>query len=139
MTGKYLDCFLNYIAPILLGLFLATIISKKVLHKDEDFSLLKIGLKLIKVICVTISGPLLCAAVYSYSPNKSIFMLMLFGFISFLVSVFLCVIVERKNSKIDQKQKAIGIEYFLLLLSLLIPSTFLYLMFLFIISNFDLP
>ena len=111
----------------------------KVIYQDKSTNLFKITTGQLKTIIAIIIGPFSCAFVYILCPFNSLQSFILFGATSFIVSIITSPI-HNYNFRITKAESnefnMTKLELFFSLLSLLIPSTVIYTIFVLILKGF---
>jgi len=114
----------------------------KVIYRDRDLHFLDITTGQLKVIFAIIVGPVLCAFSYIFSPFNSLQSFAAFGAGSFFISI----IISPINKYIKQNTEAESDEFnitksglFFSLVSLVIPSTIIYTVFVLMLKGFHSP
>lgn len=119
-------------------IFLAIIVSfsyyflNKFLYKDRE---MKFPIKYLAWgVVATFLGPFMCAAIYTFGHFTSTSSLSLFALSSFLITVLLSSFIKNMRKNDEKNLDSSGGAKAVLLASLIVPSTTLFLMFLFFLN-----
>lgn len=108
---------------------------KNTLYKDrtKEFA----GIRQLRGFAATFLGPLVSALIYTFGPFSSVKSLFFLGILSFVICVSLCPFNEVVGKK-GERNSDLSMGKFIMLAALIIPSTMLYLMLLFLLNNFSI-
>lgn len=84
----------------------------------------------------TFFGPFICAFLYTYGSFNSMFSLLLLGALSFFITISVCILLEYMKTNNKDTPDLSRRDRSLLLASLIVPSTGLYLLFLLFLGKY---